>query len=100
MRKVAPSEMVRKQLEETLSSVVNAESNLLSTLAELGLKHLVQQALEQEQMDFLGRDRYERGSEQTAAERPFERPYRNGYLDPGLSTAEGEVGRGIDSTRG
>jgi putative transposase len=86
-RKVAPSQMVREQLEHTLCGGVEAESNLLFTLAQLGMKHLVQQALEQEQQDYLGRDRYERRSEKSASGRG----YRNGYEEAGLSTAEGKA---------
>jgi hypothetical protein len=47
--------MVREQIEQTLRDGVDTETNLLSTLAHLGLKHIVQQALEQDQEDFLGR---------------------------------------------
>ena len=62
MRKVAPSVMVREQIEQTLRGGVDTETNLLSTLAQLGLSYLVQQSLEQEQEGFLGRSRYERRS--------------------------------------
>lgn len=96
MRKVAPSEMVREQIEQTLSGGVDEQTNLLSTLAQLGMKHLVQQALEQEQEDFLGRGRYERrASEEKAA--PC--GYRNGYEDAKLRTAEGEVGVRLPQVR-
>lgn len=88
MRKVAPSKMVREQIEQTLSSGVSVESNLLYNLAQLGMKQLVQQALEQEQEDFLGRGRYER--RETAGQE--DRTYRNGYEDASLATAEGAVG--------
>ena len=47
--------MVREQIEQTLSGGVDERTNLISTLAQLGMKQLVQQALEQEQEDFLGR---------------------------------------------
>ncbi len=51
MRKVAPSVIVReqieqKQIEQTLCGGADIETNLLSTLAQLGLKHIVHQALE------------------------------------------------------
>jgi transposase-like protein len=95
MRKVAPSEMVREQIEHTLSGGVDEQSNLLSTLAQLGMKQLVQQALEQEQEDFLGRGRYERREDSGQG-----RPYRNGYEEAGLSTAEGEVGVRAPQVRG
>ena len=80
MRKVAPSEMVREQIEQTLSGGVDSETNLLSTLAQLGMKQLVQQALEAEQEDFLGRSRYERQSRRSGEEKASSRRlYRNGY---------------------
>jgi putative transposase len=95
MRKVAPSVMVREQIEQTLCGGVDTETNLLSTLAQLGLKHIVQQALEQEQEDFLGRGRYERHE---GAEKG--RSYRNGYEDSTLATAEGEVSVRMPQVRG
>ncbi len=96
MRKVAPSEMVREQIGRTLSGGVDEQTNLLSTLAQLGMKQLVQQALEQEQEDFLGRSRYERRDEETTSRRG----YRNGYEDADLSTAEGKVGVRMPQVRG
>ena len=98
MRKVAPSEMVREQIGRTLSSGVDSETNLLSTLAQLGMKQLVQQALEQEQEDFLGRGRYERRSGEEEAS--SKRGYRNGYEDADLSTAEGKVDVRMPQVRG
>lgn len=89
MRKVAPSQMVREQINDTLQKGVGTETNLLSTLAQLGLSYLVQQTLEQEQEDFLGRSRYERRRDEDAA--TSRRGYRNGYEDATLATAEGEV---------
>ena len=64
---------------------MDCETNLLSTLAQLGLKNLVQQALEQEQEDFLGRGRYERRAGEDRA------GHRNGYEGATLKTAEGKV---------
>lgn len=49
-------------------------------------QHLVQQALEQE--DFLGRGSYERRNDGGGDKR---RPYRNGFEEGTLRTAEGEV---------
>ena len=64
MREVPPSVMVREQIDQAHFSegldAKDEETNLLSTLARLGLSYLVQQALEQEQEDFLGRGHYER----------------------------------------
>ncbi len=81
MRKVPPSVMVREQIDQALFSegLDASETNLLSTLAQLGLSYLVQQALEQEQEDFLGRGHYERRGKEAR------RGYRNGYEEAGLS---------------
>jgi putative transposase len=96
MRKVAPSVMVREQIEQILRDGVDTETNLLSTLAHLGLKQILQQALEQEQEDFLGRGRYERQEHSTQKGRS----YRNGYEDSTLATAEGEVSVRMPQVRG
>src|SRR5215216_2587061 len=95
MRKVPPSVMVREQIDQALfSEGLDAETNLLSTLAQLGLSYLVQQALEQEQEDFLGRSHYERRG------KGARRGYRNGYEEAGLATAEGKVDVRMPQVRG
>jgi putative transposase len=106
MRKVPPSAVMREEIEHTLTRGVDTETALLSRLAHLGLGYLVQQALEQEQEDFLGRGRYERrsqqdddlGQEQEKSE--DERLYRNGYERRRLKTAEGEVDVRMPQVRG
>jgi hypothetical protein len=60
MRRVAPSTLVHEEIGEILAGGVPPETNLLSALVQLGVRHVVQQGLEQEQADFVGRDRYER----------------------------------------
>jgi putative transposase len=101
MRKVPPSVTLREQINQTLFSEGldaknNEQTNLLSTLAQLALSYLVQQALEQEQEDFLGRAHYERRQ----TEEQERRGYRNGYEDAGLKTAEGEIGVRVPQVRG
>jgi putative transposase len=96
MRKVPPSVMVREQINRTLSEGVDSGSEVLSTLAQLGVSYLLQQALEQEQEDFLGRGRYERQEHSLHKGRS----YRNGYEDRTLATAEGEVGVRMPQVRG
>ncbi len=86
MRRVPPSTMVREEIQELFAGGVDRGANILSALAELGVRYLAQQALEQEQEDFIGRGHYER--------RPQGEPhrgYRNGYEDARLKTAEGEM---------
>jgi putative transposase len=107
MRKVPPSEMLREEINRSLASgVQDGSTDLLSHLAHLGLGYLVQQALEQEQEDFLGRARYERGGgggggggggEGAGDDRPA---HRNGYEQGRLKTAEGEVKVRVPQVRG
>lgn len=99
MRKVPPSVTVREHIDQALFSEgldAKEETDLLSTLARLGLSYLVQQALEQEQEDFLGRGHYQRRETEEQARRG----YRNGYEDAGLATAEGKVGVRVPQVRG
>jgi putative transposase len=86
VRRVPPSTVIREEIDRLLSHGASREANLLSELAELGLRYLVQQGVEQEQQDFLGRAHYERRGDGEA-----QRGYRNGYEDARLKTAEGAV---------
>lgn len=58
---------------------------------KLGMQLLVQQGLEQEQTDFLGRDRYARGAQQGL---------RNGYEPARIKTGEGAVPIQVPQVRG
>jgi putative transposase len=97
MRKVPPSDVLRDEINRSLADGVQDGTDLLSHLAHLGLGYLVQQALEQEQEDFLGRGRYERRGEGIGDRPPR---YRNGYEQGTLRTAEGEVGVRVPQVRG
>jgi putative transposase len=99
MRKVPPSDMLREEINRSLVGGVEDGTDLLSHLAHLGLGYLVQQALEQEQEDFLGRARYERRvADEGIGDRPAR--YRNGYEQSTLKTAEGEVRVRLPQVRG
>jgi len=94
MRRISPSTMVREEIQGLFANGVDQGTNILSALAELGVRYLAQQALEQEQEDYLHRGRYQR--------RPPEQPggWRNGYEDARLKTAEGEMAVRIPQVRG
>jgi transposase-like protein len=83
MRRVPPSTVIREELDRLLAGGTDRERNIVSELMQLGLRYVAQQALEQEQTDFLGRGHYERAREH--------RGHRNGYEDATLRTAEGGV---------
>lgn len=91
MRRIPPSARVREDIGKLFAGGVAQDTNVASELMKLGLQMLVQQGLEQEQADFLGRDRYERGSD---------RGWRNGYEPARIRTAEGTVGVHVPQVRG
>jgi putative transposase len=95
VRRVPPSTVIREEIDRLLRRGLDREANLLSELAELGLRYLVQQGLEQEQSDSLGPGHYERRSEDEPRRR-----YRNGYEDTRLKTAEGAVSVKMPQVRG
>lgn len=87
MKKVPPSERKRQELEELIyggTGVIEGGS-IMSRFMKLAAEKLLQELLEQEQEDFLGREPYsrERGGEEES------RIYRNGYEPGRLKTAEG-----------
>jgi transposase-like protein len=84
MSKVAPSARLREEIAAVLEGREARESGAttLSRLVQLATARLVQEALEEEQTDFIGRDRYARGDG---------RGKRNGYVPGQLDTAEGRV---------
>ena len=94
MKKVAPSVQKAQALHACLQGEMTAEngSALLSTLVRLATERVLQDALEQDQAEALGRDRYERAA---AA-----RGYRNGYEPGTLKTAEGVLRLQLPQIRG
>jgi len=84
MSKIAPSIRLREEIAAFLKSSESTESGAeaLSRLVQLATARLVQEALEEEQTDYIGRDRYVRTPG---------RGKRNGYVRGSLDTAEGRV---------
>ena len=84
MSKIPPSARLREEIAAFLEQAEASESgaSALSRLVQLATARLVQEALEQEQTDFIGRERY--------ARLPG-RGKRNGYVPGRLDTAEGRV---------
>jgi transposase-like protein len=82
-KKLAPSEVKAQALRALLQGQTDAQSGeeLLSTLVRLSTERVLQEALEQEQAEALGRGRYEARGKQAG--------YRNGDEKGTLKTAEG-----------
>jgi len=87
-KKVQPSAELGKQIDTlltgTLDEAIETSDDILSQLMRLSLRKLIQEALEQEVADYLGRDWGQR-------HQGAHRGYRNGYEDKHLTTAEGKV---------
>jgi len=84
MRKIQPSERISKEISEILENGYKGNENLMDVFIKKSIKKMVQEILEQEVMDYLGRDYYERNSNSKSG-------YRNGYENKPLKTAEGKI---------
>lgn len=82
---------MRQSLDDFLSGGVGEDESPTSKLLNLAARVVLQEALEAEQRDVLGRDRYERGSDGT---------YRNGYRPGRIEGAEGRVEVQVPQVRG
>jgi len=83
MKRIPASQKMRKELEELLKGRAN-EGSLLSELIKKGAAIILQELLEEEVTEFLGRGHYER-------RRGGSTGYRNGYEPFKIKTAEGEI---------
>jgi putative transposase len=94
MKRVAPSELLQQELQQLLSAAIRpAEADPLGKLVRLAARLVLQEALEQEQADFIGRSRYERGEQPRHG-------YRNGYEPATVKTAEGQLEVAAPQVRG
>ena len=75
MQKVVPSERLRRELDDVLNGITE-EQDPIEVVARLGARLILQQALEDEVTEFVGRSRYER------ADSGGEVIYRNGFAEP------------------
>ena len=93
-KKRAPSERRAQELPALLQGQLEGQSGkeLLSMLVRLSTERVLQEALEQEQAEALGRGRSER--------REQEGGYRNGYESGTLKTAEGVLRVQLPQIRG
>ena len=75
MKKVVPSERLRRELDDVLNDITE-EEDPIEAVARLGARLILQQALEDEVSEFVGRARHERahGGEGVI--------YRNGFAEP------------------
>src|SRR5437763_3609395 len=82
MKKVAPSARFRVEFDEALAGV-GQEQDPVETIGRLGARLILQQALEDEVTEFLGRGRYARAEETVS--------HRNGYEPRTVKSTAGPV---------
>ena len=84
MKKIQPSERISNQILDLLQNGCNDNEEFMSSLIRMSIKKIIQETLEQEINDFLGRGYFER--------KPSARSgLRNGYENRNLKTAEGKI---------
>jgi putative transposase len=82
MASIAPSERLRRELHDLVAGVGD-EDDPIEAIGRLGARLILQQALEEELTEFLGRERYERRGEPIA--------HRNGYERVTVKTTAGPL---------
>jgi putative transposase len=82
MASIAPSERLRRELEDLVAGV-GEEDDPIEAVGRLGARLILQQALEDEVSEFLGRERYERCGQPLA--------HRNGYERVTVKTTTGPL---------
>lgn len=85
-KRIPPSKQIRKEIDDLLNNRAEGQQNLLNELIRLGAQVIMQEALEEETTEQLGRGHYQRREPGEAL-----RGYRNGYEPSHLGTAEGQI---------
>jgi len=93
MPRIAPSEQMRQQMAAQLAGGIESSEQPASQFLRLAMQMVVQEALEQEVTDYLGRERYERRNDE-------QQGWRNGYEPGRIRSAEGEVQVQVPQVRG
>jgi transposase-like protein len=84
MSSIPPTKRICEAINEFLTKGISDGENITNTLFLLGAQRLIQELLEQEATDYLGRERYERSGENSKG-------LRNGYKERHLKSAEGRI---------
>lgn len=84
MAKIVPSERLRRELDEVLAGI-GEHDDPVEAVARVGARLIMQQALEDEVTEFLGRERYARVDGEGGA------IYRNGYEPKTVKTTSGAM---------
>src|SRR5512135_1458197 len=94
MKRIPPSERISQEISCLLSEGIGGDANILKELVTKAVQRVLQEAVEQEVTDHLGRERYERRRKDEP-----DQGYRNGYEPTRVKTAEGVVGVKVPQVR-
>ena len=83
MISIPPSERICEAISDFLTKGISDSGDVTNTLFLLGAQRLIQELLEQEATDYLGRERYERN--------PENKGQCNGYKEQKIKSAEGLI---------
>jgi len=84
MKRLPPSEKMRNELRRYLAQGSMAKESMISGLVQRATQMIVQELLEEEAKEFVGREYYERSNEAEAV-------HRNGYEPLRVKTGEGKL---------
>src|SRR5436853_1245565 len=91
-RTVPPSAEIQASIDRLLSrGMVDDPQKMLSELARLGARLIIQRAVEDEFDTWLGRARYERRPEYQRGLRNYDSGMRNGFRPRTVQNGEGEL---------
>ncbi|MCD6228578.1 MAG: transposase [Candidatus Omnitrophica bacterium] len=84
-KRIPPSERITKEILDIIQNLNEYSSNqrLLGQLMQLSMRKLLQELLEKEIQDYIGKAYYEHGDSRAG--------YRNGYKPAHLKTAESKI---------
>lgn len=86
MSRIPPSAHIAQAISDFFANGISESNDVKTILFRLGAQRLVQELLEQEVTDFLGRDYYQRRDENEG-----NNGYRSGYKERSIKTAEGKI---------
>lgn len=84
MKRLPPSDKMRNELRRYLAQGTMAKESMISGLAQRATQMIVQELLEEEAKEFVGREYYERSNKAEAV-------HRNGYEPFRVKTGEGKL---------
>ena len=86
MSRIPPSAHIAQAISDFFTNGISENSDVKTTLFRLGAQRLIQELLEQEVTDFLGREHYQRRDKNDG-----NNGYRSGYKERSINTAEGKI---------